>query len=186
MPKEIAGNGGEPLLLKTARTLIRADFQENRINSKTTASHYSTTTSFCCSQRENLAHIGPRIYLFACTETQRNPFRCSSRQVSKLDAAISISQYFCLFLTFCFGTVALMFGMEPNWLSTRRMCFEGQMVALMTKYDWKSIKTADISLVFEYTKLPNIKVSKFRTKVRTDHHQLAHTLANDMCEAISF
>jgi hypothetical protein len=24
--------------------------------------------------------------------------------------------------------VALMFGMEPNYLSTRRMCFEGQMV----------------------------------------------------------
>ena len=89
MPKEIAGNGGEHLLLKTARTLIRADFRDHRINSKTTASHYSTTTSFCCSQRANLAHIGQRIYLFACTETRRNPFRCSSRQVSKPDAAIS-------------------------------------------------------------------------------------------------
>ena len=43
--------------------------------------------------------------------------------------------------------VALMFGMEPNYLSTRRMCFEGQMVQLMAQYDFKKIKPDDIYLV---------------------------------------
>jgi hypothetical protein len=60
--------------------------------------------------------------------------------------------------------VALMFGMEPNWLSTRRMCFEGQLVNLMAKYDFKSIKPSDIALVYEYTKQPSIRLSKFKTK----------------------
>ena len=40
-----------------------------------------------------------------------------------------------------------MFGMEPNYLSTRRMCFEGQMVQLMAQYDFKKIKPDDIYLV---------------------------------------
>lgn len=60
--------------------------------------------------------------------------------------------------------VALMFGMEPNYLSTRRMCFEGQMVQLMAQYDFKKIKPADIALVYEYTKLPQTKASRFKTK----------------------
>ena len=44
------------------------------------------------------------------------------------------------------------------------MCFEGQMVQLMAQYDFKKIKPADIALVYEYTKRPKIKVSKFKTK----------------------
>ena len=49
-----------------------------------------------------------------------------------------------------------MFCMEPNWLSTRRMCFEGQMVHLMAQYDFKKIKPDDIYLVCAHTRCTRV------------------------------
>jgi len=51
-----------------------------------------------------------------------------------------------------------MFGMEPNWLSTRRMCFEGQMVHLMAQYDFKKIKPDDIYLVCAHTRCTRVRL----------------------------
>ncbi|KAJ1475590.1 hypothetical protein T484DRAFT_1827792 [Baffinella frigidus] len=53
--------------------------------------------------------------------------------------------------------VAILFGTdEKTWSSTRRMCFEGHLVQLMLRYDFKAVLPADVKDVFEITSQPAV------------------------------
>lgn len=60
--------------------------------------------------------------------------------------------------------VAILFGTdEKTWSSTRRMCFEGHLVQLMLRYDFKAVLPADVKDVFEITSQHSLKPGVFKT-----------------------